>query len=78
MERADVSSEEIDSKWEEARNSITTIQEGQFLYRTYIYLLRRRATQTGSIKIHDYAFFFFFCSETVLLCRVEIIVSENV
>uniref|UniRef100_A0A915PK10 RRM domain-containing protein n=1 Tax=Setaria digitata TaxID=48799 RepID=A0A915PK10_9BILA len=47
LERSNASSEEIDSKWPDARNTITTQEEGLSLYRTYIYLLRRRVVKQG-------------------------------
>ncbi|KAM3715688.1 Nuclear RNA-binding protein [Dirofilaria immitis] len=48
LERSNASPQEIDAKWPDARNAITTQEEGFFLYRTYIYLLRRRIAKQGS------------------------------
>lgn len=47
LERSDLFSEEIDAKWSDARGTITTPEEGFSLYRTYIYLLRRRIAKQG-------------------------------
>uniref|UniRef100_A0A915ANK0 RRM domain-containing protein n=1 Tax=Parascaris univalens TaxID=6257 RepID=A0A915ANK0_PARUN len=51
LERADSPAELIDSKWPLAKESICTADEGLSLYRTYIYLMRRRASEQGK----DYA-----------------------
>lgn len=48
LERAGSPAELIDSKWLCAKETITTQDEGFSLYRTYIYLLRRRAAQQDS------------------------------
>ncbi|VDK82101.1 unnamed protein product [Litomosoides sigmodontis] len=48
LERSNASPEEIDVKWPDARDTITTQEEGFALYRTYIYLLRRRVAKQGS------------------------------
>ncbi|VDK73019.1 unnamed protein product [Onchocerca ochengi] len=48
LERSNASPEEIDAKWPVARNTITTQEEGFSLYRTYIYLLRRRVAKQDS------------------------------
>ncbi|CAG9534393.1 unnamed protein product [Cercopithifilaria johnstoni] len=48
LERSNASPEEIDAKWPDARDTITTQDEGFSLYRTYIYLLRRRVVKQGS------------------------------
>ncbi|VDM95406.1 unnamed protein product [Thelazia callipaeda] len=48
LERSNAPSEEIDSKWPDAQDSITTADEGFSLYRTYIYLLRRRVASKGN------------------------------
>lgn len=47
LERSNAPVEEIDSKWLDARNTITTPEEGLSLYRTFIYLLRRRVAKQG-------------------------------
>lgn len=47
LERSNASPEEIDVKWPDALDSITTQEEGFSLYRTYIYLLRRRVVKQG-------------------------------
>uniref|UniRef100_A0A1I7VQM3 RRM domain-containing protein n=1 Tax=Loa loa TaxID=7209 RepID=A0A1I7VQM3_LOALO len=47
LERSNASPEEIDAKWPDARDAITTQEEGLSLYRTYIYLLRRRVAKQG-------------------------------
>ncbi|VDN26992.1 unnamed protein product [Gongylonema pulchrum] len=52
LERSNATADEIDSKWPEARSTITTADEGLSLYRTYIYLLRRRVAKEGG---DDYA-----------------------
>ncbi|VIO94605.1 conserved hypothetical protein,hypothetical protein [Brugia malayi] len=52
LERSDASPEEIDTKWPDARDTIMTQEEGFSLYRTYIYLLRRRVTKQGN---NDYS-----------------------
>ncbi|MFH4982198.1 hypothetical protein AB6A40_008907 [Gnathostoma spinigerum] len=43
LERANLSSELIDSVWEQAQWYYDSVEDGMALYRTYIYLLRRRA-----------------------------------
>ncbi|KAL3995359.1 RNA recognition motif family protein [Acanthocheilonema viteae] len=48
LERSNASPEEIDVKWADARSTITTQDEGLSLYRTYIYLLRRRVAKQGN------------------------------
>uniref|UniRef100_A0A0R3S7A8 RRM domain-containing protein n=1 Tax=Elaeophora elaphi TaxID=1147741 RepID=A0A0R3S7A8_9BILA len=48
LERSNASPEDIDAKWPDARETITTQEEGFSLYRTYIYLLRRRIAKQGS------------------------------
>ncbi|EJW78303.1 hypothetical protein WUBG_10788, partial [Wuchereria bancrofti] len=50
LERSSASPEEIDTKWPDARDTIMTQEEGFSLYRTYIYLLRRRVTNQGLKK----------------------------
>ncbi|VDN30687.1 unnamed protein product [Gongylonema pulchrum] len=52
LERSNATANEIDSKWPEARSTITTPDEGLSLYRTYIYLLRRRVAKEDG---NDYA-----------------------
>ncbi|VDN55403.1 unnamed protein product [Dracunculus medinensis] len=47
LERANTKTNIIDSKWPIACETISTAEEGTSLYRTYIYLLRRRAVLQG-------------------------------
>ncbi|VDM53550.1 unnamed protein product [Angiostrongylus costaricensis] len=42
MERAGVSETEIDGLWTDARETISSAEDGRALYRTYLYMLRRR------------------------------------
>uniref|UniRef100_A0A8R1IS02 Squamous cell carcinoma antigen recognized by T-cells 3 n=1 Tax=Caenorhabditis japonica TaxID=281687 RepID=A0A8R1IS02_CAEJA len=49
FERAKRSEEVIDALWEKSKqNVINSADEGRGLYRTYVYLLRRRIVQSGS------------------------------
>ncbi|KAJ1364947.1 hypothetical protein KIN20_025144 [Parelaphostrongylus tenuis] len=42
MERAGLSATEIDGLWSDARETISSAEDGRALYRTYLYMLRRR------------------------------------
>ncbi|KAE9420108.1 hypothetical protein Angca_004893 [Angiostrongylus cantonensis] len=42
MERAGISETEIDGLWTDARETISSAEDGRALYRTYLYMLRRR------------------------------------
>ncbi|KAK6750440.1 hypothetical protein RB195_002425 [Necator americanus] len=43
LERAGAPTTEIDEMWSSARETISTAEDGRALYRTYLYMLRRRA-----------------------------------
>ncbi|ETN79482.1 hypothetical protein NECAME_02599, partial [Necator americanus] len=43
LERAEAPTTEIDEMWTSARETISTAEDGRALYRTYLYMLRRRA-----------------------------------
>ncbi|KAK6057258.1 hypothetical protein COOONC_05227 [Cooperia oncophora] len=43
LERAGTPAAEIDELWQKARETISSADDGRALYRTYIYILRRRA-----------------------------------
>ncbi|KHJ79815.1 hypothetical protein OESDEN_20525 [Oesophagostomum dentatum] len=45
-ERAGAAAEEIDEMWISARETISSADDGRALYRTYLYMLRRRADAT--------------------------------
>ncbi|XGW29361.1 hypothetical protein V3C99_008854 [Haemonchus contortus] len=46
LERSGAAADEIDEFWEKARETISSADDGRALYRTYIYILRRRADST--------------------------------
>ncbi|CAI4227961.1 unnamed protein product [Auanema sp. JU1783] len=48
LERANYDYNKIDSYWAQSKDSINNADEGRALYRTYIYLLRRRAAATDN------------------------------
>ncbi|PIO76320.1 hypothetical protein TELCIR_01607 [Teladorsagia circumcincta] len=46
LERAGIPPVEIDELWQKARDTISSAEDGRALYRTYLYMLRRRADST--------------------------------